>query len=220
MYLPLLLYQKKHYSGIKYESIDDPGKRDVKGLAFVRKTICPFMRQAMLSLLDHLLKFDTPGAIVVAQQAAETLLSGSVALKSLVMSSSLGDDYKSDAHAQVQVTQRTRERAPGTEAQVGDRVEYVWIEVGSKSSQGYKRAEDPAFVEANPGIKPDYLEYFERQMQSQLIDLLGGIDPFATPRIQARLELLRHARLQRDYAFKRAADKQHAITNYFRKQNS
>lgn len=217
--MPLLLYHKKHYSGMKFESSSDPGKRDVKGLACVRKDICPFMRRVMLEAIDHLLRFQNEAAIACVRAAASAMLNGEVQLNDLIMSKQLGDEYATDSHPHVRVARLMEERKPGSGPQVGDRVKYVWVEVGDRKSRGFERADDPVHVLAHPEAKPDYLQYFEKQMLKQLQELVGNItggrDPFDIPSIQARLSQLQLARTQRDLAFQRVSSRQHAITNFF-----
>lgn len=220
VYLPLLLYHKKHYSGIKFESSTDPGKRDIKGLACVRKDICPFMRRTMLEAIDHLLGFDNAAAIRCIQAAAEQMLSGMVPLDDLVMSKQLGAEYASDSHPHVRVARLMEERNPGSEPKVGDRVSYVWVEVGDKGTKGFERAEDPGFVRAHPdAARPDYLQYFQKQLATPLRELVANVtgdrDPFDTPAITERQKLLTVAREQRDRDCKRAAARQHAITAFY-----
>ena len=219
IYLPLLLYHKKHYSGMKFESSSDPGKRDVKGLACVRKDICPFMRRVMLQAIDDLLAFKNDAALDCVRSAALAMLNGQVDLADLVMSKQLGDEYATDSHPHVRVARLIEERNPGSGPQVGDRVSYVWVEVDDLKSRGFERAEDPGFVERSPDVQPDYLQYYEKQMLNQLKELVSNIiaggNPFDTPEISSRLSSLSLARKQRDLVFKRLSNRQHAITSFF-----
>jgi DNA polymerase delta subunit 1 len=66
-----------------------------------------------------------------------------------------------------------RERAPGSEPQQGDRVRYVIVQ-GPKKSKLYERSEDPEYVKAN-NIPLDYKYYFENQMLTPIMDMLGSV---------------------------------------------
>lgn len=204
VYMPLLLYGKKMYTGLKYEDAGQPGKRDVKGLACVRKDTCPFIRNLMLKVIDCLLAFDNVAAFEIAENGAEQLLAGEVAVKDLVMSSELAEEYKSDSIAHVKVAGLMKQRDAGSAPKVGDRVEYVWVERENKRAKGFERAEDPEYA-ARHGII-DYLEYFERQLKVKMQDLMRGMEGadrlFTSDKVQARLGVRLEARDDRHVSFK------------------
>lgn len=207
--MPLLLYGKKLYTGMKFESSDGPGKRDVKGLACVRKDTCPFIRAAMLQVIDHLLGCDNSAAIQTAEDAARRLLGGDVDVRDLVMSSQLGEHYASENLAHVKVARLMGSRDAGTAPHVGDRVEYVWVERDDKNSKGYERAEDPEYVTSHH-VPIDYLEYFERQLKVKLQDLFRGTELagqlFQSEAVQELMEVRCLDRAVRHKTFKAAAD--------------
>lgn len=204
VYMPLLLYGKKMYTGLKYEDAGKPGKRDVKGLACVRKDTCPFIRNLMLKVIDCLLAFDNATAFEIAEMGAEQLLAGEVAVKDLVMSSELAEEYKSDSIAHVKVAELMKGRDAGSAPKVGDRVEYVWVERENKRAKGFERAEDPEFAARHGTI--DYLEYFNRQLKVKMQDLLTGTEGaarlFTSERVQARLGVRQEACDARHASFK------------------
>lgn len=218
--MPLLLYGKKHYSGMKFES-PNIGKRDIKGLACVRRDICPFVKQLMLEVIDCLLSFRNDDAMAAVRTSAESLLAGSVPMESLVMSSQLADSYKTDAHPHLRVARLMEERDAGTAPRVGDRVSFVWVAKDDKNSKGFERAEDPDYVRQHPlTSRIDYLYYFEHQLVKPVSDLFVGLVQstalFDTPSLQARLELLRADRTDRQIAHKNASNKQRGIKQFLR----
>jgi DNA polymerase delta subunit 1 len=68
----------------------------------------------------------------------------------------------------VQVRNAIRSRAPGSEPQQGDRVQFVIVEGRGKM---FEKAEDPAWVTAN-NLKIDYEYYFDHQLKKPVCDLL------------------------------------------------
>lgn len=222
VYYPLLLFGKKHYTGLKYEAPGEPGKRDIKGLACVRKDICPFLRRSCQAVIDHLLAFQDSQALAAAQQAAETLLRRDLPLDQLVLSRQLGSDYATDSHAHLQVARLVEQRNPGAGPKAGDRVSFVFVETGNKKAAGYERAEDPGWVAGHPEVQVDVLLYFENQLRSQLGDLfthkLPG-DPFATPAITALVGGLTAAKAERELAFSLASARQSSLRGWLTKKS-
>ena len=219
--MPLLLYGKKHYSGIKFESSGDQGKRDIKGLACVRKDQCPFIKALMLEVIDHLLSFHNQEAMMLVRSAASKLLGGDVPLEQLVMSSQLGDNYKTQAHPHVRVAELMEGRDSGTAPRVGDRVHFVWVEKDDKKAKGFERAEDPSYVRRNSSTcRIDRLFYYEHQMEKPVTDLFAGLveatSLFADPAIVARLEVLKLDRQQRQIRHTNAVNKQRSIKCFLR----
>lgn len=214
VYYPLLLVGKKHYTGMKYEDPDKPGKVDVKGLACIRKDICPFLRERCMKVINLLLAFSNQQALAVARTAAVDLLSANVPLDQLILSRQLADEYKTDKHAHVQVARLIEQRNPGAKPVTGDRVAFVYVESGDRQAKGYERAEDPDWVASHPAVHVDKLQYFEHQLRSQLGGLFSTVmaeDPFDTPEIQALLTSLVEARADRERAFQLKKNRQRTL---------
>jgi DNA polymerase delta subunit 1 len=187
VYCPYFLYSKKRYAAKMYEK-DRAGnvvfkKIDIKGLQVVRRDNCPYVREVCKNVLGHILDGSDPmPAIKEAKQAAKKLLAGDVPMEKLMLSKQLAGNYKSENHAHVSVRDKIRKRAPGSEPQQGDRVQYVIVE-GPKNAKLYEKAEDPAWVIEN-GIKLDYKYYFTNQLKNPVSDLLepligSGTDIFS-----------------------------------------
>jgi DNA polymerase delta subunit 1 len=187
VYCPYILYSKKRYAAKMYEGASDPktgkpvlkenGKRlvkfkkiDVKGLQVVRRDSCPYVRETLKNLLEMILESDDPRPPVeFAKQAAKALTDGQVPMSKLLMSKQLAANYKVKM-PHVEVRNKIRERAPGSEPQQGDRVPFVIVE-GPKNAKMFEKAEDPAWVQEK-GIKIDYQYYFTNQLKRPVCDLL------------------------------------------------
>jgi DNA polymerase delta subunit 1 len=184
VYCPYFLYSKKRYAAKMYEGksnkdgtpvLKEDGTRlvvfkkiDVKGLQVVRRDSCPFVRETLKKLLGMILESSDPRPVIEsAREAARDLMNGKVPMEKLLMSKQLAADYKVKM-AHVEVRDKIRARAPGSEPQQGDRVPFVIIKGSGKM---YEKAEDPAWVREK-GIPIDYDYYFSNQFKKPVQDLL------------------------------------------------
>ena len=174
VYCPYFLYSKKRYAAKMYEKKGDAvvfKKIDVKGLQVVRRDSCPYVRETLKSLLGMILESDDPRPVIqFARQASADLVAGKIPVEKLQMSKQLASDYKVPM-PHVAVRDKIKARAPGSEPQQGDRVQFV-IVTGSRDAKMYEKAEDPVWVRENPEIKVDYQYYFTNQLKKPVCDLL------------------------------------------------
>ena len=171
VYCPYFLYSKKRYAAKMYEKKGDHvvfKKIDVKGLQVVRRDTCMYVRGVLKQLLTLVLESNDPRpAIEYARQCGKDLLVGKVDVSELTMSKQLGSDYK-NKQPHVEVRNKIRARAPGSEPQNGDRVPFL---ITKGHGLLCDKAEDPAYV-AEHKVPVDYLYYFEHQLQKPVCDLL------------------------------------------------
>jgi len=188
VYCPYFLYSKKRYAAKMYEKKagrdGEPSrvvfkKIDVKGLQVVRRDTCMYVRGVLKQLLNLVLNSEDPRpAIEYARTSAKLLLKGKVDPKELTMSKQLGAAYKTRV-PHVEVRDKIRKRAPGSEPQNGDRVAFLITKVPGILCD---KAEDPSWVTDNK-IPLDYVYYFEHQLVKPVCDLLEplvGANPFKT----------------------------------------
>ena len=195
VYCPYFLYSKKRYAAKMYEGksnkdgtpvLKEDGTRlvafkkiDVKGLQVVRRDTCMYVRGVLKQLLNLVLNSEDPRpAIEYARDSARQLLKGKVDPKELTMSKQLGAEYKTRV-PHVEVRDKIRKRAPGSEPQNGDRVAFLITKVPGLLCD---KAEDPSWVTDNK-IPLDYVYYFEHQLVKPVCDLLEplvGANPFQT----------------------------------------
>jgi len=177
VYCPYFLYSKKRYAAKMYEGKRLPDgstviqfkKIDIKGLQVVRRDTCPYVRNILKNLLSLVLDSNDPRpAIEYARDSAKSLLLGKADIRELVMSKQLGAEYKTK-QPHVEVRNKIRARAPGSEPQNGDRVPFL-ITHGTGVNLCHK-AEDPAYAIENK-VPIDFLYYFEHQLQKPVCDLL------------------------------------------------
>ncbi len=184
VYCPYFLYSKKRYAAKMYEAAADKEGRpilkedgtrlvkfkkiDVKGLQVVRRDSCPFVRETLKALLGQVLESSDPRPVIdAARDAARQLMSGSVPIEKLMMSKQLAAEYKVPM-PHVTVRDKIRKRAPGSEPQQGDRVQFVIVTGPGKM---YEKAEDPGWV-SEKNLKIDYQYYFTNQFKKPVQDLL------------------------------------------------
>lgn len=184
VYCPYFLYSKKRYAAKMYEKKGDAvvfKKIDVKGLQVVRRDSCPYVRETLKSLLGMILESDDPRPVIqFARQASADLVAGKVPMEKLMMSKQLASDYKV-AMPHVAVRDKIKARAPGSEPQQGDRVQFV-VALAPKNGKLVEKAEDPTWVKEQ-GVPLDYQYYFTNQLKKPVCDLLEplvGSDPERT----------------------------------------
>ena len=191
VYCPYFLYSKKRYAAKMWVEKKSPDglrgvvfdKIDVKGLQVVRRDSCKFVRDTCKSLLETVLESPDPAAaVMMAREAKEALLSGNVEMDSLVLTKSLASEYKVQM-PHVEVVKKMRERNPGSEPQIGNRVPFVVIKTKKGIDRLFEKAEDPAWA-MEKGIPLDYEYYFEHQLKKPVEDLLEPLisanDVFST----------------------------------------
>ena len=171
VYCPYFLYSKKRYAAKMYEMKSGSvvfKKIDVKGLQVVRRDSCPFVRETLKKLLGQILESSDPSPVIQsARNAAKDLLEGKVPMEKLLMSKQLSAEYKVPM-PHVRVRDKIRARAPGSEPQQGDRVQFVII---SGPGKMFEKAEDPTWAHEK-GIELDYKYYFTNQFMKPVQDLL------------------------------------------------
>ena len=171
VYCPYFLYSKKRYAAKMYEKKGDNvvfKKIDVKGLQVVRRDSCPFVRETLKGLLAQVLESSDPIPVIeAARDAARNLMQGNVPIEKLLMSKQLAAEYKVPM-AHVTVRDKIKARAPGSEPQQGDRVQFVIVKGDGKM---FEKAEDPAWV-LEKNLPIDYQYYFTNQFKKPVQDLL------------------------------------------------
>ena len=143
-------------------------KIDVKGLQVVRRDTCVYVRNTLKQLLHLVLESNDPRpAIEYARQSAKDLLLGRIEVEQLTMSKQLSAEYKTK-QPHVEVRNKIRSRAPGSEPQNGDRVPFL---ITKGAGILCDKAEDPGYVKEH-SVPIDFLYYFEHQLQKPVCDLL------------------------------------------------
>ena len=176
LYAPYILYSKKRYAAMKYESLTDKPKRDVKGIALVRRDNAPIVKDVLSECLDALLVDKSPAeALNIAREHVRRVLDNEHALEKFVISKTLRTDYKMDTQPHVFVARKIFQRR-GFPLPSGSRVPFVYVEnkLHPRAVQSSK-AEDPEYAMDNR-LVVDRLYYINQQLRKPLVSLLEPVD--------------------------------------------
>jgi len=156
---------------------------DCKGIETVRRDNCPLVKKVVQQVLDHLLiDEDKDLAIQYAKCQIAMLLQNKIDVSDLVLSSKLGDlkTYKNQNLPHLKVAAKMMKRDPLSAPQMGDRVAYVFVQLGKKA-KAYEKAEDPLWV-LNQNLPIDTNYYLQNKLKNPLERIfspcLGGKDKF------------------------------------------
>lgn len=232
---PLILYKKKRYVGIAYESAGDAGKTMVRGLELVRKDGAPVVKECQRRVVAALLQDKSAAkaieAVLASMHSVLDIRPGGP-FASLTMSKSLKRGYANpDAMVHVKVAQLMNERNPGSAPREGDRVEYVII--ASESPRVVDRVDSAEHAQLS-NLPPDWHFYIDA-LQKTLIrtlevpiryldcnlyeDFVNKISKYKAEALRKRREysMVRHGAIWiNGHACKTGAP-QHKLTTFFPK---
>ena len=176
---PLILVAKKRYMYVEWT---DPkkhnGEIEAKGVELVRRDNCPYVKETLDAVL-HPIMFENNVQLGVsrAEEFIDNLLTGNVDIKKLILSKNLKNDYKKpETIAHYQLVQKMILRDPNSAPKPGDRVPFVYVDIGDPKALSWKKVEDPEYVVQN-NIPIDCLYYLEHQLKNPLktiFDILLG----------------------------------------------
>lgn len=73
------------------------------------------------------------------------------------------------------LAQRIKERSPGDAPAEGDRIPYVFVDIGNMTAKQFERVENPQYAKEN-GLKLDLFYYWEHQIRKPMSRLFGLLD--------------------------------------------
>jgi len=176
---PLILVAKKRYMYLEWT---DPkqhnGEIEAKGVELVRRDNCPYVKETLDAVLTPIM-FENN--VIKGREAAEIhidrLLNGEVPIKKLILSKNLRNDYaKPETIAHYQLVEKMKLRDPNGAPKPGDRVPFVYVDIGDPKALSWKKVEDPQYVVEN-NVPVDTLYYLEHQLKNPLktiFDILLG----------------------------------------------
>jgi len=198
VYYPYLLMGKKRYAGLMYEKNNDNEIKlsylDAKGIELVRRDNCPIAKSVQKDVLDALMyKIDKELACEYVHEHMKKIVNNTIPLSDYKMSKSRRKDYINEDLPHIAVVKKMKQRDPGSEPQIGDRVPFILIETKDLKAKTFEKAEDPKYIEQH-NLKVDRLYYTEHQIVNPICSLLKLVisDPAALFQ-----EHLRELRLQR-----------------------
>ena len=175
-FYPFILFCRKRYVGMKYEEDPNPkkAKRMSMGIVLKRRDNAPIVKDVYGGALDLLLS----GATVKEAQGFVRnilldVLNNRVPLEKFILSKSLRDDYKNPEQIAHRVlADRMAVRDPGTAPNVGDRVQYVYVDENKSATKQGNRIEHVDYVRAH-NLKPDTHFYITNQIQNPVAQLFA-----------------------------------------------
>jgi DNA polymerase delta subunit 1 len=176
---PLLLVAKKRYMYVEWT---DPqkhnGEIEAKGVELVRRDNCQYVKETLDSVITPIFfENNLPEGKLQAELHIDNLLNGKVDIKKLVLSKNLKNDYKKpETIAHFQLVEKMKIRDPNGAPKPGDRVPFVYVDIGDPKALSWKKVEDPEYVIQN-NIPIDTLYYLEHQLKNPLktiFDILLG----------------------------------------------
>jgi DNA polymerase delta subunit 1 len=239
---PLLLVAKKRYMYLEWtEPEHHNGEIEAKGVELVRRDNCPYVKEALNSVLTPIMFENNPQeGQKQAEQFIDRLLNGEVPIKSLIISKNLRNNYKgyhkdfpiildskgkpvfnhekritdpngkktydymrdtskpmvwfhtkeikvdkrptgryeviqeTPTMAHVALVEKMISRDPNGAPKPGDRVPFVYVDIGNPKALSWEKTEDPKFVVEN-NIPIDTLYYLEHQLKSPLETIFENI---------------------------------------------
>ena len=181
VYAPWLLVGRKMYAGRMYETVDEKGVLDVKGVATKRRDCPPWCARVQKSLFNAMFFSEElrnesaqEACLRMISQALANLRNGTVAVDELQVTRQMKSaySYKNSQQPHLHVTALKNQRVPGSGAQVGERVPFVFIK--STHTKRYLKAEDPAYaIKHNLKVDADYYVERLKSVTSIFQDILG-----------------------------------------------
>ena len=170
---PFILFSKKRYVGLLYETDPNKCKEKSMGIALKRRDYSRIMKDVYGAVIHKILwDNDLKGSFDELDKRLTKLVNGEVELDSLIISKTLKSTYKDpEKIAHKVLADRMGARDPGNKPQINDRLPYIYIKTENKKSLQGDRIEHPDFVRANPNIKPDYEHYIKNQIMNPVIQL-------------------------------------------------
>nr|UMO79509.1 DNA polymerase type-B [Pandoravirus aubagnensis] len=163
-YWPYVLFRKKRYVGRMWTLEGKPPYIDAKGVEVKRRDNWAGMRKTYKACLHAMMeRMDIDAVKDIVLRLVCDLKADRVSLDDYKISKSLKRDYSKckSMPPHVVVRDKIRQRNPGSEPLAGNRVYFV-ITVDDRIKKKSARAEDPAYVAANPTLaRIDRLYYLQ-----------------------------------------------------------
>jgi hypothetical protein len=176
---PLILVAKKRYMYVEWTDCKKHnGEIEAKGVELVRRDNCPYVKETLDAVLTPIMfENNLERGREHAEFYIDKLLNGEVPIKKLIISKNLRNDYKNPGSiAHYQLVEKMKIRDPNGAPKPGDRVPFVYVDIGDPKALSWKKVEDPDYVQEN-GISIDRLYYLEHQLKNPLktiFDILLG----------------------------------------------
>jgi DNA polymerase elongation subunit (family B) len=173
-FYPFILFCRKRYVGLKYETDTTHCKRATMGVALKRRDNAPIVKDVFGGALDILLE---TRQIKPAQDFVKSMLiklmKNEFPLEKFIVTKQLRDDYKNpDQIAHRVLADRMEARDPGNAPQVGDRLPYVYVSSRRDEKRQGDKIEHVDYVR-DKHLTPDTEFYITNQIQNPVAQLFA-----------------------------------------------
>ena len=120
------------------------GEIEAKGVELVRRDNCQYVKETLDSVITPIFfENNLPEGKLQAELHIDNLLNGKVDIKKLVLSKNLKNDYKKpETIAHFQLVEKMKIRDPNGAPKPGDRVPFVYVDIGDPKALSWKKVED------------------------------------------------------------------------------
>lgn len=172
IFQPFILLTKKRYIANKYEDCKNPMKLkcvDFKGIAITRRDYCKLVKNCYNAIIGEIMKNE-----IKSNEQLDIILNNCIQIykkyivkienydledDDIVLSAMLAGSYKTNP-VHVVLAQKLKDRKE--EVQIGDRIQYIYIEDTSNNKlKKSELGEDPIYAKQN-GLKPNRCCYLEQ----------------------------------------------------------
>lgn len=206
-FFPFILFCRKRYVGLKYETDTSHCKRATMGVALKRRDNAPIVKDVFGGALDILLeKRDIRAAQTFVQDMLVKLMKNELPLDKFIVTKQLRDDYKNpDQIAHRVLADRMEARDPGNAPQVGDRLAYIYVANRKDERKQGDKIEHIDYVKERK-LKPDVEFYITNQIQNPVAQLFA----LAIEQIEGYRNRVDYEALHRDFLEKFNGDEEEA----------
>jgi DNA polymerase elongation subunit (family B) len=171
---PFILFCRKRYVGMLYETDVTKCYRKTMGVALKRRDNAPIVKDVFGGALDILMeKRDIRPAQDFVKDMLVRVLKNELPMEKYIITKQLRDDYKNPGQIAHRVlADRMGERDPGTAPQVGDRLPYIYVANRKDEKKQGDKIEHVDYVRAK-GLKPDTEFYITNQIQNPVAQLFA-----------------------------------------------
>ena len=171
---PFILFCRKRYVGMLYETDITKCYRKTMGVALKRRDNAPIVKDIFGGALDILMeKRDIRPAQEFVKEMLVRVLKNELPMEKYIITKQLRDDYKNPEQIAHRVlADRMGERDPGTAPHVGDRLPYIYVANRSDEKKQGDKIEHVDYVRAK-GLKPDTSFYISNQIQNPVAQLFA-----------------------------------------------
>jgi len=171
---PFILFCRKRYVGMLYETDVTKCYRKTMGVALKRRDNAPIVKDIFGGALDILMeKRDIRPAQDFVKDMLIKVLKNELPLDKYIVTKQLRDDYKNpDQIAHRVLADRMADRDPGTAPQVGDRLAYIYVSNRKDEKKQGDKIEHLDYVK-DKKLKPDTEFYITNQIQNPVAQLFA-----------------------------------------------